>query len=68
MTLKLYRNRDILSRPDEVFNREGHFVPTNTINNNNSGRNALIRLINGDNRFNLSLQGDEENLINYLIP
>lgn len=54
---------------DEVVNREGHFVPTSTINSNNSGLNSLVRFINSDDIFNVHIpDGDEMKLINFLFP
>lgn len=54
---------------NEVENYEGKFIPQNTINNNNSVRNALIRFLNADSRFNVTIDlGDENGLFNYLLP
>lgn len=53
----------------EVENLEGKFIPQNTNNNNVSCRNALIRFINSDPRFNVKLPADDEDaLFKFVLP
>ena len=54
---------------EEVRNHEGKFVPENANNNNTSCRNAIIRFINSDDRFNIEIDdGDEDALLKFILP